>query len=270
MLLVIDLGNTNLVLGVYRGEDLIAHWRLTTRHNQTSDEYGILIKNLFLQSQIDAQEIDGIIISSVVPPLSPALQRMARDYFDLEPIMVEPTLDVGMAILYDDPKEVGADRIVNAVAAFRKYGGPLIVIDFGTATTFEAISRRGEYLGGAIVPGMMISMEALFQHAARLPRIELTKPRREGDFTRSVIGKNTIESMQAGMIYGYAALVDGIVARMVEEMGGNPPVIATGGLAGLVASETKSIAKVDPYLTLDGLKIIFDRLQQRRQPERSG
>jgi type III pantothenate kinase len=254
VLLAIDLGNTNLMLGVYRDEDLIAHWRLTTRRNQTSDEYGILIKNLFLHGQIDTQAIDGIIISSVVPPLLPALQRMTREYFHIEPIVVEATLDVGMPILYDDAKEVGADRIVNAVAAFRKFGGPLIVIDFGTATTFEAISERGEYLGGAIVPGIMISMEALFQQAAKLPRIELTTP-------HAVIGKNTVESMQAGMIYGYAALVDGIVARMRDEMGGAPTVVATGGQAGLVASETKLIGKVDPYLTLDGLKMIYDRLR---------
>ena len=257
MLLVIDLGNTNLVLGVYRGDALIAHWRLTTRQNQTSDEYGILIKNLFLHSQIDAHEIDAIIISSVVPPLLPALERMAREYFAVVPIVVEATLNVGMSILYDDPKEVGADRIVNAVAAHCKYGGPLIVIDFGTATTFEVISERGEYLGGAIVPGIAISIEALFQQAAKLPRIELTKP-------PSVIGKNTVESMQAGMIYGYAALVDGIVARMAAEMEGTPTVIATGGLAGLVASETTSVTKVDPYLTLEGLKVIYDRLQMAK------
>jgi len=257
MLLVIDLGNTNLVLGVYQGDELIAHWRLTTRRNQTSDEYGILIKNLFLQAHLEAQEIDAIIISSVVPPLLPALQRMAREYFAVDPIVVDATLDVGISILYDDPREVGADRIVNAVAAYRKYGGPLIVIDFGTATTFEAISERGEYLGGAIVPGIAISIEALFQETAKLPRIELTKP-------RAVIGKNTVESMQAGMIYGYAALVDGIVARMAGEMEGSPTVIATGGLAGLVASETNSIATVDPYLTLEGLKIVYDRLLQAR------
>jgi len=253
-----DMGNTNTVLGVYRGEDLIAQWRLTTRRNQTSDEYGILIKNLFLHAQIDTRELDAIIISSVVPPLLPALERMAREYFDIDPLVVEPTMDVGISILYDDPKEVGADRIVNAVAAFRKFGGPLIVVDFGTATTFDAISRRGEYLGGAIVPGITISMQALFEQTAKLPRIELSKP-------HAVIGKNTVASMQAGMIFGYAALVDGIVARMIHEMGETPTVIATGGLAGLVASETRAIGKVDPYLTLDGLKIIYDRLRQGGQ-----
>lgn len=258
MLLVMDMGNTNTVLGVYRGEDLIAQWRLTTRRNQTSDEYGILIKNLFLHAQIDTRELDAIIISSVVPPLLPALERMAREYFDIDPLVVEPTMDVGISILYDDPKEVGADRIVNAVAAFRKFGGPLIVVDFGTATTFDAISRRGEYLGGAIVPGITISMQALFEQTAKLPRIELSKP-------HAVIGKNTVASMQAGMIFGYAALVDGIVARMIHEMGETPTVIATGGLAGLVASETRAIGKVDPYLTLDGLKIIYDRLRQGGQ-----
>jgi len=258
VLLVMDMGNTNTVLGVYRGEDLIAQWRLTTRRNQTSDEYGILIKNLFLHAQIDTRELDAIIISSVVPPLLPALERMAREYFDIDPLVVEPTMDVGISILYDDPKEVGADRIVNAVAAFRKFGGPLIVVDFGTATTFDAISRRGEYLGGAIVPGITISMQALFEQTAKLPRIELSKP-------HAVIGKNTVASMQAGMIFGYAALVDGIVARMIHEMGETPTVIATGGLAGLVASETRAIGKVDPYLTLDGLKIIYDRLRQGGQ-----
>jgi len=258
VLLVMDMGNTNTVLGVYRWEDLIAQWRLTTRRNQTSDEYGILIKNLFLHAQIDTRELDAIIISSVVPPLLPALERMAREYFDIDPLVVEPTMDVGISILYDDPKEVGADRIVNAVAAFRKFGGPLIVVDFGTATTFDAISRRGEYLGGAIVPGITISMQALFEQTAKLPRIELSKP-------HAVIGKNTVASMQAGMIFGYAALVDGIVARMIHEMGETPTVIATGGLAGLVASETRAIGKVDPYLTLDGLKIIYDRLRQGGQ-----
>jgi type III pantothenate kinase len=250
------MGNTNTVLGVYQREALIAHWRLATRPNQTADEYGILVHNLFLQSQIAPQDIEAIIVASVVPPLLPALAQMGRDYFRLAPIVVDASLDLGIAIFYENPREIGADRLVNAVAAFHKYGGPLIVIDFGTATKFEAVSERGEYLGGAIVPGIAISLEALAQRTAKLPLIELATP-------RSAIGRNTIDCMRAGIVYGYASLVDGIVTRMSTEMRALPTVVATGGLVGIVAGETKSISKVDPYLTLDGLKIIYDRLQRR-------
>ncbi|RMF91565.1 MAG: type III pantothenate kinase [Nitrospinota bacterium] len=258
MLLVMDVGNTNTVLGVYEEDTLVAHWRLSTRKHQTADEYGILIKNLFLLNQMNPEAITAMILSSVVPPLVPTLEKMAQEYFHIFPLIVGPELDIGMPILYEHPSEVGADRIVNAVAAYAKYGGPLIVVDFGTATTFEAISKQGEYLGGAIVPGLGISTDALFQHAAKLPRIELTKPE-----SISVIGKNTVHSMQAGIILGYAALVDGLIARMKAEMPEPPYVVATGGLVSVVADEVRLIDQIDHFLTLEGLKILFYRNQNR-------
>ncbi len=252
MLLVMDVGNTNTVLGVYDRDTLVVHWRLSTRKEQTADEYGILFKNLFLLHQMDPHTITDMILSSVVPPMVPTLEQMAREYFGITPLVVDAHLDTGMPILYDNPSEVGADRIVNAVAAYAKYGGPLIVIDFGTATTFEAISKQGEYLGGAITPGLGISTEALFQRTAKLPRIELTTP-------GTVIGKNTVKSMQAGILLGYVDLVDGLVTRMKAEMQESPYVVATGGLVHLIAGESKTINKVDHFLTLEGLKILFQR-----------
>lgn len=252
MLLVIDVGNTNTVLGVYSEENLLADWRLETRKHSTADEYGILIKDLFHLSPLAMEEVKGISISCVVPPLSPVLERMSQKYFGIKPLMIGPGIKTGMPILYDNPREVGADRIVNSVAAYEKYGGPVIVVDFGTATTFDAISKEGEYLGGVISPGIMISIEALFEQASKLPRIELVKP-------KTVIGKNTVSSMQSGLIYGYVGLVSEIVARAKKEMGGKPYVVATGGLAGIIAQETDSIDAEDPYLTLEGLRIIYIR-----------
>lgn len=252
MLLVIDLGNTNTVVGLYEQERLLQHWRLATVMERTTDEYGILIRELLLLSHLSELPLTAMMISCVVPPLLPVIQEMARKYFKLEPLVVEPGIKTGMPILYDNPHEVGADRIVNGVAAYARYGGPVIVVDFGTATTFDAISGRGEYVGGAIAPGIAISMEALFRHAAKLPRIELVKP-------KAVIGKSTITSMQAGLIYGYVGLVDGIVHRMIDELGQSPAVVATGGVAGLIAPETKTIQQVDPLLTLEGLRILYQR-----------
>ncbi len=252
MIFVMDVGNTNIVLGVYKEDQLIAHWRLSTNRQATADEYGMTIQNLFSYHQIDPGEIDAVILSSVVPPLIDSLEKMTRQYFHIEPVVVGPGIRTGIKILYDNPKEVGADRIVNAVAAFEKYGGPIIVVDFGTATTFCAINRQGDYLGGAIVPGIGISMEALFQRAAKLPRIELVKP-------KTVIGRNTVSSMQSGIIFGYAGLVDRMVKRIQEEMGEKAQVIATGGLSELIGSEADTIQRVDPFLTLEGLLILYKR-----------
>jgi type III pantothenate kinase len=252
MLLALDVGNTNTVVGVFDGTSLKTHWRLPTRRGGTSDEYGVLIKVLFDFRALDFRSVDAVIISTVVPSLEAPLQEMSRQFFSVEALVVGPGIKTGMPILYESPREVGADRIVNAVAAFEGYGGPCIVVDFGTATTFDAISERGEYLGGAICPGVGISAEALFQRAARLPRVDITRP-------RTVIGKTTVTSMQAGLYYGYLALVEGLVARMREEMGGRPKVVATGGLAELVLGESKLVDHLDPLLTLTGLRILFDR-----------
>lgn len=259
MLLALDVGNTHTVIGVLEGQKLVGHWRISTQRERTVDEYGLAIRNLLMLSKIDVALITGFAVSCVVPPLTPILERVARRYFDLEAFMIEPGIKTGMPILYDKPQEVGADRIVNAVAAFDKYGGPAIVVDFGTATTFDAISERGEYLGGAIAPGIMISAEALFQRAARLPRIEIRKP-------EAVIGKATVTSMQSGLFYGYIGLVEGIIRRMMKELG-KARVIATGGLATVLSPETRLIEKVDPDLTLDGLRIIYER--NHPPPERS-
>jgi type III pantothenate kinase len=256
MLLAIDLGNTNTVFGVYDANDkLVMHWRLSTQKERTVDEYGILLRNLFALEKIDANKIRRVIIASVVPPLDPILLEMVSSYFSVTPVFVTHE-NAGIPILYDKPSEVGADRIVNAVAVIHKYGKPAIVVDFGTATTFDAISASGEYLGGVIAPGIVISAEALYEHAAKLPRIEIQKP-------ANIIGTSTIGSMQSGLFYGYVALVDGILTRMKAELGARTRVIGTGGQAPFISQETKLIETVDANLTLDGLQLVASRLVRR-------
>ncbi len=253
MLLVMDVGNTNTVLGVYERTSLLAHWRLTTVRDRTVDEYGILARNLLSLASIEASAIDGLIVASVVPPLNSVLEAMARAYFKLKPLFVEPGVKTGMPILYDNPQEVGADRIVNGVAAFERCRSAVIVVDFGTATTFDAISAKGEYLGGAIAPGLSISAEALFERAARLPRVDIRRP-------PGVIGRNTTHSLQAGLFHGYVALVQGIVERMRQEMTAPVRTIGTGGLVSPLEDELRTILDdLDPNLTLEGLRIIHDR-----------
>lgn len=251
MILVVDVGNTNTVLGVYDGETLLNHWRLATRRGATVDEYGILSRNLFSLAKIDSSKISGVIIASVVPPLDPILRQMAAQYFHLEPMFVEPGVKTGLAVKYDPPQDVGADRIVNGIAAWKKYGGPLIVVDFGTATTFDAISKKAEYLGGVIAPGIVISSEALFERAARLPRVDI-RP------SRKVIGTSTVASMQSGLFYGYVGLVEGIIVRMKKELGSDSKVVATGGQAELIARGTDVIDHLEPDLILEGLRIIYE------------
>jgi type III pantothenate kinase len=254
MLLVVDVGNTNTVLGVFEGKELRAQWRLTTNRAQTADEYGILIRNLFSLAVIQPSQITGIIVGSVVPPLNSALEEMAEKYFHLQAVFLGPGTRTGMAIHYDNPQEVGADRIANAVAAFEKYGGPCVVVDFGTAITFDAISEKGEYLGGVIAPGVAISAEALCAHTARLPRVEVREPQR-------LIGTNTVASMQSGLFYGAVGLVDGILDRLCATLGEKTKVIATGGQATLVAAASKYRPPVDSSLTLEGLRIVYERTQ---------
>ncbi|HNS56961.1 MAG TPA: type III pantothenate kinase [Smithellaceae bacterium] len=253
MLLVIDVGNTNTVLGLYDGDELIYDWRIRTVIGHTVDEYGMLIYNLYKSSRSKTKRIrsiNGIIISCVVPPMLNILELLSIKYFNIKPMIIGPGIKTGMPIFYDNPKEVGADRIVNAVAAYHKYKRESIIVDFGTATTFDYISKKGEYLGGCIAPGIVISSEALFQRAAKLPRVEFSRP-------KTIITKDTISAMQAGIMFGYAGLVDGIVERIKAEVKTDPLVIATGGLAKVVAKETKTIDKIEEMLTLDGLLIIY-------------
>ncbi|HXO19273.1 MAG TPA: type III pantothenate kinase [Thermoanaerobaculia bacterium] len=252
MLVVVDVGNTNTVLGIYRGEVLAESFRLSTDTERTADEYGALLLPLFGRTAIDPQEAEAVVISSVVPPLHHTLEQMARRYFGKRPLFIEPGVKTGMPIRYENPAEVGADRIVNSVAARERYGSPVVVVDFGTATTFDVVNAAGEYAGGIICPGITISAEALFAHASRLYRVDVRKP-------SDLVGRNTAAAMQAGIYYGYIGLVDGILERLMGEIPGIRTVVATGGQADLIASGSKYIREVDPLLTLAGLKLIYDK-----------
>jgi len=253
MLMVLDVGNTNTVLGIYSNEELLNHWRLTTERERTADEYGILIRTLFGLGEVSNGTVTAIVISSVVPPARPALEEMGVRYFGIQPLFIEATMDLGMPVRYNPPADVGADRIVNAVAAYAQFGGPAVVVDFGTATTFDAISPQGEYLGGVIAPGIGISAEALFLRAARLPRVEIRPPSK-------VVGDSTVGSIQSGLYWGYAGLVDGILRRMKDEIE-NPYVVSTGGLAELISPACEEIDSVDRNLTLEGMRLVYERLK---------
>jgi type III pantothenate kinase len=254
-LFCIDIGNTNVVMGLYEGQELATHWRIATDHRKMADEYAMLVLDLFQRSAQDPAAVEGIIVASVVPPLTGIFEKLSERYFGQTALVISEAVQTGVHIRYDNPAEVGADRVVNAVAVYHRYGGPACVVDFGTATTFDAVSAEGDYLGGAIAPGIGIAAEALFQHTAKLPRIDLVRP-------PAVIGKNTVQSMQSGMLFGYVGLVEGMVARFRAELGPEMKVIATGGLASLVAAETDVIDAVDPWLTLEGLRLIWEMNQR--------
>jgi type III pantothenate kinase len=258
MLLTLDVGNTNTVLGLYRqgSEELVTHWRISTLRTQTADEYGVLFLNLFAMRKVEPTEVSSVIIASVVPPLETTLRQVCERYFNLKPMLVEPGIKTGMPILVDNPAELGADRLANGVGAFARYGGPCIVVDFGTATTFDVISAKGEYIGGVIAPGLAISAEALFSRAAKLSRVDVKKPAK-------VVGTNTIAHMQSGLYYGYIGLVDGILERILNETkspdSSAPKIIATGGLARLIVDDSRFIDTIDEMLTLEGLRLIYER-----------
>jgi type III pantothenate kinase len=254
VLLVADVGNTNTVIGVFDGPRLLVSWRLTSRREQTADEYGVFFETLLRTRGLEPQNITGIAISNVVPPVQQTLEWMCEKYFGVTPFVVEPGVNTGMPLLIDNPREIGPDRVVNAVAAVSIYGPPLIVIDFGTATTFDCVSARGEFLGGAIAPGITTALDALLSRAARLFRVEMVRP-------KEAIGRNTVTNIQSGVVYGYAGLVDGLVERMRQEMSGAPTIVATGGLAPLVADVARSIQHVNPDLTLEGLRLLYERAQ---------
>lgn len=250
MLFCIDIGNTNITLGLYQGETLVSHWRLATDHDRMPDEFAMQLVALFAYAKLSADNVDGIALASVVPPLTGKWVEVCRTYLQCEPLVVDAATKTGIQILYDNPQAVGADRIVDAVAAYRLYGGPACIVDFGTATTFDAITATADYLGGAIVPGIGISADALFQRAAKLPKVEIARP-------PTAIGRNTVHAMQSGLLFGYVGLVEGMVARFRAELGSQMKVIGTGGLASIIAQETTVIEHIAPWLTLDGLRMVY-------------
>lgn len=266
MLLTLDVGNSNTVIALFRllpdaPAEVVAHWRITTHKTQTADEYGVLFLSLFSMQGIKAAEVKSIIVASVVPPVESTLRRVCERYFKLKPMFVEPGIKTGMPLLIDNPAELGADRLVNAVAAFARFGGPCVVVDFGTATTFDVISAKGEYCGGVIAPGLGISADALFSRAARLARVDVRKPPK-------VIGTNTMVNIQSGLYYGYLGLVDGILEHITAELGEQPKVVATGGLAKLIVKDSKYINQIDDMLTMDGLRIVYERNRTTRSRPR--
>lgn len=256
MLFAIDIGNTNIVFGLYQQKKRLYDWRIHTNHQATSDEYAVIIRNLFMHANISFDAITGCVISSVVPPLTETIRHFSKKYFSIEPVVLGPGIKTGLNILYDNPREVGADRIANAIAAIDQLGTPVIVVDFGTATTFDLIDEKGNYCGGSIFPGIQVSADSLLKKAAKLPRVEIVKP-------EHLIGRNPVQSIQSGLYFGYASLIDGMIVRMKALLTETPKVMATGGLAELICGETKMIDYINPYLTLEGLRLIYERNQPR-------